>query len=160
MDCLLCREKLDAYVKGKLAPDVREAFERHLAGCVGCREELEQVRRLHGVLSAWQVPPARPGFETRLAARLREAQTRARRRPARLWQPAWIGVAALVLVAVGGGIWWWSSPANPQKSRELVASAVAQDLDLYDNLDMLEELDLLENWEEIETLERTPKEPS
>lgn len=159
MDCLLCREKMDAYVKGKLAPDALEAFERHLAGCVGCREELAQVRRLHGALSAWQVPPSRPGFETRLAARLREAQTQAQRRPARFWQPAWIGATALIAAAVGAGV-WWSSLANPQKNQELVASAVAQDLDLYDNLDLLEELDLLENWEEIEAVEQAVKKPS
>lgn len=160
MDCLHCREHMDDYAKGRLLPEMREALEHHLAGCVGCREELEQVRRFRGLLSAWQVPPARPGFETRLAARLREAQTQKQGRPVWFSWPVWSGAAALLLVAVSGALWWQSSRLDPQKNRELVTAAVAQDLDLYENLDLLQNLDLFEHWDEIEAVSRTGKEPS
>jgi anti-sigma factor RsiW len=160
MDCKECRDHMDAYVKKALAPEALEAIERHLAGCAGCREELEQARRLHGLLSAWQVPPSRPGFETRLAARLREAQTQKQRHSAWLGWPAWSSVAALLLVALGSVLWWRSSQMNPQKTEEQVTLTVAQDLELYENLELLQDLDLFENWDEIETVDPKVKKPS
>ncbi|MEW6516627.1 MAG: zf-HC2 domain-containing protein [candidate division FCPU426 bacterium] len=160
MNCNQCREHMEAYLKGSLAPENAEPFERHLEGCIGCREELEQVRKLHAALSAWQVPAASPGFETRLAARVREAQARLGRRRAWYAQPAWLGAAAGLVVAVGAAVWWWPWRAEVRPGREAFEVALAQDLDLYENLDLLEDLDLFEHWEEIESVDPSAKEPS
>jgi anti-sigma factor RsiW len=44
---LSCRELVELvteYLEGALAPDERERFEAHVAGCPGCEAHLEQVR--------------------------------------------------------------------------------------------------------------------
>jgi anti-sigma factor RsiW len=43
--CRDATEFLAAYVAGDLAPDVRGAFDRHLAVCVNCRRFLQQYEQ-------------------------------------------------------------------------------------------------------------------
>jgi predicted anti-sigma-YlaC factor YlaD len=43
-----CRELVELvteYLEGALAPTKRARLEEHLAGCVGCRDHLDQMRR-------------------------------------------------------------------------------------------------------------------
>jgi anti-sigma factor RsiW len=45
---LTCRDVVElvtAYLENALPPDERKRFETHLAGCAGCRNYLDQVRR-------------------------------------------------------------------------------------------------------------------
>ncbi len=50
--CLELVELVTDYLEDALEPDVRARFERHLPGCPGCAEHLEQVRRTILVLGA------------------------------------------------------------------------------------------------------------
>ena len=59
-DLLLDPESVPAKVKA------------HVAGCEGCRGELEELRATMGAMDAWTAPEPNPYFMTRFQARLRE----------------------------------------------------------------------------------------
>jgi anti-sigma factor RsiW len=60
---LSCQELVELvtdYFEGALAPEAAGEFERHIAGCTGCHEYVEQMRRtieLTGTLTTADVPP-------------------------------------------------------------------------------------------------------
>jgi anti-sigma factor RsiW len=84
------REEIGAYLLGALTDLERQAFERHLAGCAECRDELEKLRPAADALprSVEQVEPP-PGLKTSLMevveseARERSGATARRERTAR-----------------------------------------------------------------------------
>jgi len=49
-DCRAWRFDAAAYVLGALSPGERQSFEEHLAGCVGCRDDLVTIAALPGLL--------------------------------------------------------------------------------------------------------------
>ncbi len=56
---MTCREiqlYLDDYSAGRLTPDFRAVLEEHLGKCDRCREELEQLEILVGILTVDKVP--------------------------------------------------------------------------------------------------------
>jgi len=55
-----CIETVEAgaYVLGALAPADRSAYERHLANCARCREEVAQLAGLPGLLGRLDVKDA------------------------------------------------------------------------------------------------------
>jgi hypothetical protein len=100
------RDDIGAYLLGALNDLERQAFERHLAGCSECQEEIERLRPAAEALpgSVVQLNPP-PGLKKRLMAEV-EADSNvtalpARRRPMRL-----LAVAAVLLVGlvVGFGV--------------------------------------------------------
>ena len=107
------REELGAYLLGALTDLERQAFERHVAGCAECRDELEQLRPAADALprSVEQVEPP-PGLKTSLMevveseARARSGAPAARRRkPRRLRLPSLGGFRpALVAAALALGL--------------------------------------------------------
>jgi anti-sigma-K factor RskA len=109
-----CTRTVDAgaYVLGALAPTERAAYERHMAGCVDCRNEVAELAVLPGLLGrldagaavATLTPVTAP--PEILAATLRAATAeRLRSRRRRHWQLAGTGLAAAclaVLLGLGG----------------------------------------------------------
>ena len=70
---------LDDYYDNELAPAARRRVEAHLDGCAACRAELEQRRRLSGLLAEYDVPDTLSALEVfraqvalRLSGRVRE----------------------------------------------------------------------------------------
>ena len=60
LDCRDLVEVVTDYLEGAMAPAERRRFDRHLAGCDGCRHYLEQMRtviRLVGRPTVEAVPP-------------------------------------------------------------------------------------------------------
>jgi anti-sigma-K factor RskA len=111
-----CTRTVDAgaYVLGALAPTDRAAYERHMAGCVDCRDEVAELAVLPGLLGRLDAvtalttltePPAQapPGL---LAATLGAATAERRRyRRRHRWQLAVTGIAAACLaMAMGLGV--------------------------------------------------------
>src|ERR687892_49425 len=106
-------EERHAYLLGALTDLERQAFERHVAGCAECRDELEQLRPAADALprSVEQVEPP-PGLKTSLMevveseARARSGAPAARRRkPRRLRLPSLGGFRpALVAAALALGL--------------------------------------------------------
>ena len=55
-DCERARAELPGFVYGELAADTRAALERHLEGCVPCRDELATLRDTRRLLDRWETP--------------------------------------------------------------------------------------------------------
>jgi anti-sigma factor RsiW len=104
------RDEIGAYLLGALTDLERQAFERHVAGCAECRDELERLRPAADMLprSVEQVEPP-PGLKTSLMevvdreARERSGAPAARQRRFRL--PSLAGIRpALVAGALALGL--------------------------------------------------------
>jgi len=72
--CEQRREAIGALVDGELAAEERAALETHLAGCAGCRQELDELNRLAAAFRTLPAVEPAPDFEARFWARIaREA---------------------------------------------------------------------------------------
>jgi anti-sigma factor RsiW len=142
-DCKTCQNHLpDLLLDPEAAAKQPELYE-HLATCADCRSELAELRATFVALDDWTAPDPSPYFDSKLHARLREAEAA----PAEgLWErlhafflfstgrhlrPALTGALAFALVLGGGtfaGIYGTHNPPNAQ-----VTSPAINDLRIYDN---------------------------
>ena len=112
--CKECREHLADLLLDPAA--VPSEIQSHLAQCAACSKELAGLQATFAALDAWEAPEPSPYFDTRLHARLREAQAAP---PEGFWErmraffaystgrhlrPAMAGALALVLIAGGGSV--------------------------------------------------------
>ncbi|MEO5791734.1 MAG: anti-sigma factor [Gaiellaceae bacterium] len=92
---------LGGYVLGRLTPDERTAFERHLAGCARCRDELSELELLPRLLAGAPEPYERPAdlwaktLAAVASAEAEEAGSRPRTPRPRRWWSARAGAVAL-----------------------------------------------------------------
>jgi hypothetical protein len=139
-NCKACRSRLPDLLLDPAS--VPAAIEAHVADCADCREELASLRATFAALDAWTAPEPSPFFDTRLHARVREAQAappegffeRLRSfllfSTGRQLRPALAGALALALIARGGSfIGVYGIPG----SHPATASATVNDLKLLDN---------------------------
>ncbi len=137
--CNDCRSHLADFLLDPAA--VPAGVQEHASGCAACSAELAELRSTFAALDAWTAPEPSPFFDTRLHARLREAQAAApegfieRVRSFLLFstgrhlRPALAGALALVMVVSGGsfvGIHGLHGGPAP-------ASAAVNDLKILDN---------------------------
>ena len=138
-----CKDSADLLPDLLLDPaSVPDAVAAHVASCPPCTEELTSLRSTFAMLDEWKAPEPTPYFNTRLYARVREAQAAPpegffeRKRSfvlfstGRQLRPALAGALALVLVISGGsfvGIHGLHGFGVGQ------ASAAVDDLKLMDN---------------------------
>jgi anti-sigma factor RsiW len=120
-------------------PEVAE----HMAACAECRTELEELQATFALLDEWKAPEPSPYFDTKLHARLREAQAS---EPEGFWsrtrafltystghrlRPALAGMMVVAVMLAGGGtfagLYQHSTPIAVQ------ASPTVNDLKLLDN---------------------------
>jgi anti-sigma factor RsiW len=87
MKCPRAHELIHAFVDGVISPPDRHALDAHLAGCAGCRRELETTRALLGLLADAPRRRLSDGFDQALNARL--AQLGPRRSPWPIWGRLW-----------------------------------------------------------------------
>ncbi len=93
-------ELLLAYLYDELPVSDRQAFDRHLATCANCREEVTGLRGTRTHLTSWAPPEPDLGFQV-----VRSATPVAS--PSRWWRvsPAWgLAAAALLVVAASAAI--------------------------------------------------------
>lgn len=118
------------YVNGSLGESERQQVDQHLAACVDCRRELDELARLRSELTA--LYRAEPGASSRTARRVLEdvARDAAARRMSTgrksslehvdqwfrsLFLPRWVPtLAAVLLLAQTGLLLWISAPAPEQ----------------------------------------------
>lgn len=110
----------------------------HLAQCPACGHRRELAARLDGVMALDQNAAPRPGFDTRLFARLDEEKRRQARR--KVWRWAW----ALLPVAAGLAL------AVVRFAPERPPPLPPEDLSLAMELELVEELDVLQQLDEVE----------
>jgi hypothetical protein len=87
MECRDLKDDMMDVLYGEAVPSTDERVREHLAACGVCREEFASFRDLRKQLSEWPLPPL---------SRLRSKS------PA--WPLRFLGAAALLLVALGGGL--------------------------------------------------------
>jgi anti-sigma factor RsiW len=108
-DCTQARHLMAAELDGDLASTQRPGFDRHLALCAACRQELDRLRRSVAILEALPRPEPGPTFvaTTLHRARLaRQTQQVREQRLARLGSLAALALGALALAAVRvSGLW-------------------------------------------------------
>jgi anti-sigma factor RsiW len=136
-NCKDCRERLPDLLLDPAS--VPAGIEAHMAACSDCRAELASLRATFAALDAWTAPEPSAYFDTRLHARVREAQAAPpegffeRMRSFLLFstgrqlRPAVAGALALALIAGGGSLIGIHISQPPQ------ASATVNDLKLLDN---------------------------
>lgn len=81
MDCHYAQSLFDDLLDGSLTLPAREALQRHLVECTGCRAAHEQARAVQRALRALPVEPPEPGFAARALRAARTAQPDGMRRP-------------------------------------------------------------------------------
>jgi anti-sigma factor RsiW len=102
MTCERCREMADSYLADELPVDTTQEVITHLETCSACCAEVEARQRLRRTLreafsrSASLAPDAE--FLAQVRARLEREHTRAQRR---VGPPAWLAMAASVIVLIG-----------------------------------------------------------
>lgn len=98
------REDIGAYLLGALNDLERKAFERHLAGCAECQEEVERLRPAADALpgSVEQLEPP-PGLKARLMAEV-ERDTKVATLPRRTRPTRLLAVAAVLLLGLVAGL--------------------------------------------------------
>ncbi|HTJ31519.1 MAG TPA: hypothetical protein VL346_13535 [Acidobacteriaceae bacterium] len=145
-DLLLTPEELNAGVRAEL--------EVHIAGCAGCREQLDSLKATMRLMDAWEAPEPNPYFLTRLNARLDEERTaqpagwleRLKARlvyGSRLTMRPVAAMALTVAVLVGGGAYLGLSDLGAPKSPQPQA-AVVHDLQTMDsNAQVLDQLETM-----------------
>jgi hypothetical protein len=149
-DLIFESEMFDAAVKSDM--------ESHLAGCVECRQELEELRATMSLLDGWEAPEPNPYFLTRLNARLDEEREIA---PVG-WPMNWYekirarlvygsrttlrpvaAMALTVVVLIGGGAYLGLSNLE-QPAAPAPQAAVVHDLQTLDsNSQLLDQLETL-----------------
>lgn len=92
------KQRLIAFLYGEAGDRDRADVEAHLATCVACAEEVEELRAVRVDLNAWQPPDADLGFRI-----VRESETASRR-----WRqvPAWapLALAAGLVLAFAASV--------------------------------------------------------
>ena len=73
MNCTELSENLTLYLYDELSAEQREGVEAHLAECAACRDQVEQYRRLHQVLTARPSPEPSPDLVVQCRTALEEA---------------------------------------------------------------------------------------
>jgi anti-sigma-K factor RskA len=102
------RDDIGAYLLGALTELEQHAFERHMAGCTECQEELERLRpaadALPGSVEQLQPPASLKASLMEVVEREAEVerQPAPRRRPRRLFlRPALVAAGLLIALAIG-----------------------------------------------------------
>ncbi len=151
IDCTTCRNSLpDLLQEG---PSTSPGLSAHLVACEGCRREWNDLRATWALMDEWAAPEPSPYFDSRLHARLREAQAAG---PQSLWErmssfmqfstgrvlrPALAGALALA-VLLGGGT---AATLLTHQNSGPAASPTVNDLKIFDNnAQALQQMDLLD----------------
>src|SRR3569832_455758 len=111
MKCEVCRELLEEYLDGELAPQVKNHVDAHLTACIDCSESLSALTAEQELFARYdreiEVPPF---LWTRVAAHT-VSEPRA---PKRRWfVPSFTAALAVLLIAIAIGVVYRSKPKPP-----------------------------------------------
>jgi hypothetical protein len=105
-------KELSAYCHGEVASERSRQIAEHLIGCNRCRAQFEEIKlgvklaeclpQLSAPDSLWSDLQTLLDAEDRTSANAARKQSRS---PFKVWQPAFIGIAVVLLLVVGFGVW-------------------------------------------------------
>ncbi|NUN47623.1 MAG: zf-HC2 domain-containing protein [Candidatus Brocadiae bacterium] len=106
------RGQIAAYADGSLTPEDADEVERHMAACAGCREELQDLRRLAETLRTMPGVAAPRGFAASVLTAIRAEKTARAPQGTVLQMPRAILVlrafaAAAAVLGIWLGVSWW-----------------------------------------------------
>jgi anti-sigma factor RsiW len=143
IDCKTCRTALPDLLLDESYAGTHPEVAAHMAACAECRKELEELQSTFALLDNWTAPEPSPYFDTKLHARLREAQAA---QPEGFWgrarafllystghrlRPALAGAMVLAVMLAGGGTFAGFYEHNAAVSVQ--ASPTVNDLKVLDN---------------------------
>ncbi len=114
---------LPDYILGKIEPNLRKCIEAHLDGCAACQAELEEIKDPIRILSEVGYEEYPDSFWQELHAAIMEKVRKPE--PARWKVPAFAGAVAVVLLAVGLGIFEISHRPAQQQMSSIAALATS-----------------------------------
>ena len=134
MRCEQIKELLSPYIDEVTSEKENKMVEAHLAACMECRKEMEDLQRISRMLCKLQAPDLPPSFSDDLHRRLLEEKT-AFFGPRQIRQPrnkSWIaasvaalavavGIFASSLLPVGSLVAWWEDRDKEQIRKPSVA---------------------------------------
>jgi predicted anti-sigma-YlaC factor YlaD len=144
-DCKACRSHLPDLLLDEGYAAAHPELELHLASCVECRTELSELRATFALLDEFAAPEPSPYFDSKLHARLREAQAsepegfveRLRSfllfSTGRSFRPALTGALGLLLLLGGGGTFVGLYNNHGVTPAAASSSATVNDLKVLDN---------------------------
>jgi len=129
-----------AYAVGAVEPDEAAAFEAHLAGCAGCRDEVRSLRETVARLAEATAVAPPDEVKTRVFARLDAVRRESAGPPADAGPPgvpaprgvpgprrplsgraSWLVAAVLAAVAAFGGVTAWNERQDAEQARRLAS---------------------------------------
>jgi len=145
-------DRLLDHATGQLDALTAAAVEAHVRDCADCARHLDETRTICRLLPADAVEP-RPGFDTRLHARLDaiDAESVA---PVWRWRWRW-ALLPSAAAAAGLALVLSASPGTPPETSRTtlpVEPALLADLELLEALDAVELLDVVDDLDVIESL--------
>ncbi len=140
-DCKTCRTHMPDLLLDETFLATHPEMSAHLATCTACAAELNELRSTFALLDTWTAPEPSAYFDSKLHARLREAEAE---QPEGFWErtrsfllfstgrglrPALAGSLAFAMLIGGGsfGLYLQHQSASSQ------ASATVNDLQILDN---------------------------
>ncbi|MGH9351417.1 MAG: zf-HC2 domain-containing protein [Terriglobia bacterium] len=120
------KERLFAYVHHMLHGDEAGRIARHLELCAECRESVAAFERVDSVLGEWKPAEPSPWFDARARARIAAgAEARFWRFAPHLRWRAWVGVAAVAVLAIVAGVAVSRPPRSTRGVQEKAAIEAA-----------------------------------
>ena len=144
-DCKTCRSHLPDLLLDQDYAASHPELAGHLDTCSDCLTELNELRSTFALLDEFTAPEPSPYFDSKLYARLREAQAS---EPESFWermrsfllfstgrtfQPAVASALVLVLLIGGGGTFLGVHGLHTANSTTATSSAAVNDLKVLDN---------------------------
>lgn len=115
MECQACFEHLTAFLDAELSDQERTAVEHHLEACAGCRDEYQSLLFASRLTERASQMEVNASLWRRVRAGIGEQVPEAAKAPAAWMHPfpsfRWLpimGMAALVLLLMAGGMFWQS----------------------------------------------------
>jgi anti-sigma factor RsiW len=138
---------LNAYLDGELAPGAAETLAGHLRSCPACRQALERLQQLDGLLSHLPVPGVPEGFAERVLVRARRQVAdrrpvpRTSRNPFRGWAAGSVlgraAAAAVLVLGLTAGTYLGEQAGRRASGQDLARITSAGDPVALYNLDHL-----------------------
>jgi anti-sigma factor RsiW len=145
INCKTCQSHLPDLLLDEGYEAAHPELAAHLAACEACRTELQELRATYTLLDAWPAPEPTVYFDSRLGARLREAEAA---RPEGLFErmysfltfstgrqlrPAMASALMLVLLLGGGTYAGIYEHAAHSAAQPAATSPTVNDLRILDN---------------------------